>query len=177
MNFLLNEEQQDMKAMFREFAEKEVAPIAQEIDKNHRFPEETVAKMQELGFMGIPFAEEFGGQGSDTLTYVLAVEEFSRVCASTGVILSAHTSLGAGAIEKYGTDEQKKKYLTPLASGEKLGAFCLTEPGAGTDAAGQKTVAVLDGDEYVINGSKIFITNAKFFVGSTQSQVPNWSSD
>ena len=162
MDYRLDEEYLEMREMFREFAEKEVEPLAIEVDENHRFPVETVEKMKEMGLLGIPFAEEVGGQGSDTLTYILAVEELSRVCATTGVILSAHTSLGAGAIEKYGNEEQKAKYLTPLASGEKLGAFGLTEPDAGTDAAGQKTVAVLDGDEYVLNGSKIFITNAGY---------------
>lgn len=156
----LTEEQLEMQQMFRDFAEKEVAPIAIEIDENHRFPEENVAKMQELGFFGIPFDEEYGGIGLDTLTYVLCVEELSKCCASTGVIVSAHTSLCADAINKFGTEEQKEKYLTPLASGEKLGAFALTEPDAGTDASGQKTVAVKDGDEYVLNGTKIFITNA-----------------
>ena len=158
--YKLTEEQLEMQQMFRDFAEKEVAPIAIEIDEEHRFPEENVAKMQELGFFGIPFDEEYGGIGLDTLTYVLCVEELSKCCASTGVIVSAHTSLCADAINKFGTEEQKEKYLTPLASGEKLGAFALTEPDAGTDASGQKTVAVKDGDEYVLNGTKIFITNA-----------------
>ncbi|KXO16742.1 acyl-CoA dehydrogenase [Peptoniphilus sp. GNH] len=162
MDFKLSEEQLEMQAMFREFAENEVAPIAIEVDENHRFPEENVAKMQELGFFGLPFSEEDGGTGLDTLTYVLAVEELSKVCATTGVILSAHVSLGAGAIEKWGSKEQKEKYLVPLASGQKLGAFALTEPNAGTDAAGQRTTAVLDGDHYVLNGSKIFITNGKY---------------
>ena len=160
--YKLNEEQLEMQKMFRDFAEKEVAPIAIEIDEEHRFPEENVAKMQELGFFGIPFDEEYGGIGLDTLTYVLCVEELSKACASTGVIVSAHTSLCADAINKFGNEEQKEKYLTPLASGEKLGAFALTEPDAGTDASGQKTTAVKDGDEYVLNGSKIFITNAGY---------------
>lgn len=158
--YKLTEEQLEMQKMFRDFAEKEVAPIAIEIDEEHRFPEENVAKMQELGFFGIPFDEEYGGIGLDTLTYVLCVEELSKACASTGVIVSAHTSLCADAINKFGSEEQKEKYLVPLASGEKLGAFALTEPDAGTDASGQKTVAVKDGDEYVLNGTKIFITNA-----------------
>lgn len=160
--YKLTDEQLEMQQMFRDFAEKEVAPIAIEIDEEHRFPEENVSKMQELGFFGIPFDEEYGGIGLDTLTYVLAVEELSKVCASTGVILSAHTSLGADCINKFGNEEQKEKYLVPLASGEKLGAFALTEPDAGTDASGQKTVAVKDGDEYVLNGTKIFITNAGY---------------
>lgn len=162
MDFKLTEEQLEMQQMFRDFAIKEVAPKAIEVDETHEFPEETVKKMQEMGMMGIPFAEEYGGTGMDTLTYVLAVEELSKVCATTGVIVSAHTSLGADSINKFGTEEQKQKYLVPLASGEALGAFALTEPDAGTDAAGQKTVAVLEGDNYVINGSKIFITNAGY---------------
>lgn len=162
MDFRLTEEQLEMQKMFRDFAIKEVAPKAIEVDETHEFPLDTVKKMQELGFMGIPFSEEYGGIGSDNLTYVLAVEEMSKVCATTGVILSAHTSLGADSINKFGTEEQKQKYLVPLVSGEKLGAFALTEPDAGTDAAGQKTVAVLEGDHYVLNGSKIFITNAGY---------------
>ena len=151
-----------MKEMFHDFAEGEVKPLAQKVDEEHMFPEETAAKMQELGFFGIPFDEEFGGQGADTLTYVLAVEEISKYCASTGVVLSAHTSLCADCLNKFANDEQKKKYLTPLASGEKLGAFGLTEPNAGTDASGQQTTAKLDGDEYVLNGTKIFITNGGY---------------
>lgn len=160
--YKLTEEQEEMREMFREFAQNEVAGMAIEVDEEHKFPEENVAKMQELGFFGIPFDEEYGGNGQDTLTYILAVEELSKCCATTGVILSAHTSLGADCINKFGNEEQKEKYLTPLASGEKLGAFALTEPDAGTDASGQKTVAVLDGDYYVLNGSKIFITNAGY---------------
>lgn len=162
MDFKLSEEQLEMQQMFRDFAVKEVAPKAIEVDETHEFPLENVKKMQELGFFGIPFAEEVGGIGMDNLTYVLAVEELSKVCATTGVIVSAHTSLGAGAIENWANDEQKEKYLVPLASGEKLGAFALTEPDAGTDAAGQKTVAKLEGDHYILNGSKIFITNAGY---------------
>lgn len=162
MDFKLSDKHQMAQKLFRDFALAEVKDLAQEIDENHRFPEETVKKMAKYGFMGIPFAEEFGGQGCDTLTYVMLVEELSRVCGSTGVIVSAHTSLGAGAIEKYGSPEQKKKFLTPLAKGEKLGAFGLTEPEAGTDASGQQTTAVLDGDEYILNGTKIFITNAGY---------------
>ena len=160
--YKLTEEQLEMRDMFRDFAQKEVAPLAIEVDEKHMFPEDNVAKMQELGFFGIPFDEEYGGIGLDTLTYVLAVEELSKACATTGVIVSAHTSLCADCINKFGTEEQKEKYLTPLASGEKLGAFALTEPDAGTDASGQKTVAKLDGDYYVLNGSKIFITNAGY---------------
>lgn len=162
MDFTLSEKHRMAQRLFRDFALAEVKPLAQEIDESHRFPEETVAKMAKYGFMGIPFAKEYGGQGCDTLTYVTLVEELSRVCASTGVIVSAHTSLGAGAIDKYGSPAQKEKFLKPLASGEKLGAFGLTEPEAGTDASGQQTTARLDGEEYVLNGTKIFITNAGY---------------
>lgn len=160
MDFTFSKEQKMAQQLFRDFAVNEVEPLAREIDENHRFPSETVEKMQKYGFMGIPFSKEYGGQGCDTLTYVLAVEELSRVCGTTGVIVSAHTSLAAGAIDSKGTAEQKEKYLRPLISGGKLGAFALTEPAAGTDAGSQKTTAVLDGDEYILNGSKIFITNA-----------------
>jgi butyryl-CoA dehydrogenase len=161
MDFLLSKEQEMAKKLFREFAQKEVKPLAQETDETEIFPRVTVEKMQNLGFMGIPIPKEYGGQGCDTLTYVLAVEELSKVCATTGVIVSAHTSLCADPIKKFGNQEQKEKFLRPLASGQKLGAFALTEPNAGTDASGQQTKAVLDGDEYVLNGSKIFITNGK----------------
>ena len=159
MNFMLSKEQEMARTLFHDFAENEVKPLAQEVDETERFPAETVEKMQKLGFLGIPQPKEYGGQGCDTLTYVLCVEELSKVCATTGVIVSAHTSLGTDPIKKFGTPEQKEKYLRPLASGEKLGAFGLTEPNAGTDASGQQTKAVLDGDHYVLNGSKIFITN------------------
>ena len=162
MDYKLNEQYEGMRQMFRKFAEAEVQPMAITIDETHEFPVENVRKMQKLGYFGIPYAEEFGGAGGDTLTYVLAVEELSRVCASTGVIVSAHTSLCCGAIDKFGNEDQKKKYLTALASGKALGAFGLTEPDAGTDASGQRTTAVADGEEYVINGSKIFITNAGY---------------
>ena len=160
MDFVLSKEQEMARQLFRDFAEKEVKPLAQEVDEEERFPAETVAKMQKFGFMGIPFPKELGGQGCDTLTYAMCVEELSKVCATTGVIVSAHTSLGCDPINKYGTPEQIEKYLVPMAQGKKLGAFGLTEPGAGTDASGQQTKAVLDGDHYVLNGSKIFITNA-----------------
>ncbi len=160
MDFKLSDEHRDLQAMYRDFAVNEVKPLAAEIDKTERFPEETVAKMSEMGLMGIPFPEEYGGAGMDNLSYAQCVEELSKVCASTGVIVSAHTSLCATPIYLFGTEEQKQKYLKPLASGQKLGAFGLTEPGAGTDASGQKTTAVLDGDHYILNGSKIFITNA-----------------
>ncbi len=159
MEFRLNEDQLDMQKMFREFAEKEVKPIAEEIDENERFPEENVPKMAEAGFLGIPVPEQYEGQGGDILTYILCVEEMSRACATTGVIVSGHTSLCIDPILHFGTEEQKKKYIPDLASGRKLGGFGLTEPNAGTDASRQKTVAVLDGDHYVLNGSKCFITN------------------
>jgi len=160
MEFKLNEDQLDMQKMFRDFAEKEVKPIAEEIDENERFPEENIPKMAAAGFLGIPVPEQYEGQGGDVLTYILCVEEMSRCCATTGVIVSGHTSLCIDPIMHFGTEEQKKKYLPDLASGRKLGAFGLTEPNAGTDASRQKTVAVLDGDHYVLNGSKCFITNA-----------------
>ncbi|WP_278599788.1 acyl-CoA dehydrogenase [Clostridium tertium] len=159
MNFQLTREQELVRQMVREFAMNEVKPIAAEIDETERFPMENVEKMAKLGMLGIPFAKEYGGAGGDTLSYILAVEELSKVCGTTGVIVSAHTSLCASLIEQFGTKEQKEKYLVDLASGKKLGAFGLTEPGAGTDAAGQQTVAVVDGDNYILNGSKIFITN------------------
>ncbi|HHT25039.1 MAG TPA: acyl-CoA dehydrogenase [Clostridiaceae bacterium] len=162
MDFKFTDETQLLQEMVREFTEKEIQPIAAEIDEEERFPEEMVAKMAELGFLGIPFPEEYGGSGMTNLDYVVAVEEISKACASTGVIVSAHTSLAAWPIYNYGTEEQKQKYLIPLATGEKLGAFGLTEPGAGTDAAGQETKAEDKGDYYLLNGSKIFITNGYY---------------
>ena len=159
MNFTLTKEQELVRQMVRDFAVNEVKPIAAEIDVTERFPMENVKKMGELGMMGIPFPTEFGGAGGDVLSYILAVEELSKVCATTGVILSAHTSLCASLINENGTPEQKEIYLKDLCTGNKIGAFGLTEPGAGTDAAGQQTTAVLDGDNYILNGSKIFITN------------------
>jgi butyryl-CoA dehydrogenase len=149
-----------LQRVVREFALKDVAPIAAEIDVTERYPIENVRKMAEMGLMGIPIPKEFGGSGGDELGYAMTVEELSKHCASTGVILSAHTSLGSWPILKYGTQEQKEKFLKPLATGEKIGAFALTEAGAGTDASAQQTVAVLDGDSYILNGSKIFITGA-----------------
>ena len=160
MDFGFNDEYKMIQKMYREFAEKEIKPLAEEIDENERFPKESVQKMADNGMLGIPFPEEYGGEEGDYLSYVLAVEELSKVCASTGVTLSAHTSLGAAPIYDWGTDEQKQKFLTPLASGECLGAFGLTEPNAGTDAPRPKTTAVKQGDHYVLNGSKCFITNA-----------------
>lgn len=159
MNFNLTREQELVRQMVREFAINEVKPIAAEIDQTERFPMENVEKMAKLGMLGIPFSQEYGGAGGDTLSYILAVEELSKVCGTTGVIVSAHTSLCGDLINKFGNKDQKAKYLTPIAKGEKIGAFGLTEPGAGTDASGQQTVAILDGDNYILNGSKIFITN------------------
>lgn len=162
MNFDLSEKQALMRKLFREFAEKEVKPLAAEIDEEERFPIENVKKMAEIGMMGIPFESKYGGSDGDNLSYILAVEELSKVCATTGVILSAHTSLCCNPIYTYGTEEQKMKYLVPLAKGEKLGAFGLTEPNAGSDAAMQQTTAIKEGDYYKINGSKIFITNGGY---------------
>ena len=160
MNFTLSKEHQLAQNLFRDFADKEVAPLAHEIDETERFPIETVEKMKKLGFLGIPYKKEYGGQGCDDLTYVLMMEQLGRVCGCTAIIASVHTSLCCGALNNAGTEEQKQKYLRPLCDGTWLGAFGLTEPSAGTDAAGQCTRAVLDGDEYVLNGSKIFITNS-----------------
>ena len=161
MDFTLAKEHEMARQLFKDFAENEVKPLAQEVDQEHRFPRETVDKMAKYGFMGIPVPKEYGGQGCDTLTYAMCVEELSKVCGTTGVIVSAHTSLCIDPILTFGTEEQKQKYVVPLAKGEKLGAFGLTEPGAGTDAQGQQTKAVEDGDEWVLNGSKCFITNGK----------------
>ena len=161
MDFMLDKQHEMVRTLFKEFAEKEVKPLAQEVDETEVFPRVTVEKMAKAGFMGIPIPKEYGGQGADVLTYAMCVEELSKVCGTTGVIVSAHTSLCCDPILTFGTEEQKQKYLVPLAKGEKLGAFGLTEPGAGTDAQGQQTKAVLEGDEWVLNGSKIFITNGK----------------
>jgi len=162
MNFQLTKEQEFVRKMVREFAVNEVEPLAAEIDQEHRFPVETVEKMAKYGLLGIPFPTEFGGAGGDSISYAITVEELSRVCASTGVVCSAHTSLCCWPIFAWGTEEQKKKYLPDLLSGKKLGAFGLTEPNAGTDAAGQQTRAVKDGDHYILNGAKVFITNGGY---------------
>ena len=148
--------------MYRDFAEKEVKPLAHDVDENEEFPVETVKKLASYGFLGIPFPKEYGGQGGDNLAYAMAVEEISKVCATTGVIISAHSSLCANPIFEFGTEDQKIKYLVPLAKGEKLGAFGLTEANAGTDAGNQQTTATLEGDQYILNGNKIFITNAGY---------------
>lgn len=162
MDFNLDKKHEMARTLFREFAENEVKPLAQEVDETESFPIETVNKMAAYGFLGIPVPKEYGGQGCDPLTYAMCVEELAKVCGTTAVIVSAHTSLCMDPIMTYGTLAQKEKYLPPLAKGEKLGAFGLTEPGAGTDAQGQQTKAVLDGGEWVLNGSKVFITNGKY---------------
>ena len=162
MDFELSEEQLLIRGMVKEFAASEVAPIAAEIDRNHRFPEESIPTLAKLNLLGVPYPEEFGGAGADNVSYVLVIEELARVCASTAAIVSGHTSLGTWPIFEFGTSAQKEKYVTNLASGSMLGAFAITEPGAGTDAAAGKATAVVDGDEYVLNGSKIFITNGGY---------------
>lgn len=162
MNFDLTKEQSLFEKMIKSFAEKEVKPLAAEIDETERFPVETVKKMAPLGIMGIPVPEEYGGSGGNNLMYSIAIEELSAACATTGVIVSAHTSLCVAPILENGTPAQKQKYLPKLASGEWLGAFGLTEPNAGTDASAQQTTAIEDGDNYILNGSKIFITNAGY---------------
>lgn len=162
MNFELTKEQSLFEQMIRSFAENEVKPLAAEIDETERFPVETVKKMAKLGIMGIPVPQEYEGGGGNNLMYAIAVEELSAACATTGVIVSAHTSLCIAPILEHGTAAQKQKYLPKLASGEWIGAFGLTEPNAGTDASAQQTTAVEDGDNYILNGSKIFITNAGY---------------
>ena len=164
MDFTLSKQQQMVQKMYREFAENEVKPLAKKVDAEEYFPKENVEKMGKLGMMGIYFPTEVGGAGGDVLSYVMAVEELSKVCGTTGVIVSAHTSLCAAPIYENGTPEQKAKYLPKLCSGEWLGAFGLTEPGAGTDAQGQQTFAKQDPEtgDWILNGSKIFITNAGY---------------
>jgi len=159
MDFALNEEQEMFRKTIREFAEKEIMPRAQEIDLKGEFPWDIIRKMADLGLMGLPFPEEYGGAGGDAISYAIAVEEIARASGSVAITYSAHISLACSPIYLFGTEEQKRKYLIPMARGEKIGAFGLTEPGAGSDAAAIKTRAVLDGDEWVINGQKIFITN------------------
>ena len=164
MDFHLSKEHEMIRKMYREFAENEVKPLAEEVDETEEFPVETVKKLGKLGMMGIYFPKKYGGAGGDVLSYAMAVEEMSKVCGTTGVIISAHTSLCCAPIYEHGTEEQKMKYLPKLLKGEWIGAFGLTEPGAGTDAQGQQTTAVLDekGENYILNGSKIFITNAGY---------------
>ena len=160
MDFKLSKEHELLRKMYREFAQKEVKPLAAELDEEERFPKETIPKLAKLGMLGIPFPKKYGGAGGDNLAYAICVEEIAKTCGTTSVIICAHTSLCSYPIYAYGTEEQKMKYLPDLLSGRKLGAFGLTEPGAGTDASGQQTTAVLEGDHYVLNGTKCFITNA-----------------
>jgi alkylation response protein AidB-like acyl-CoA dehydrogenase len=162
VDFALSKEQTMIRDMVREFAQAEIAPKAAEIDREARFPQETFVKMGKLGLLGLPISEEYGGAGADTISYALAVEEVGRACGSTGLSYAAHVSLGCGPLYYFGTEEQKRTYLVPLASGEALGSFGLTEPAAGSDAGGTQTRAVQDGDSYVITGSKSYITNAKY---------------
>jgi len=159
VKFEFTEEQNMMIETVKGFAQKEVAPIAAEIDETMEFPWKTIRKMGELGLLGIPYPEEYGGSGFDNLSYMLAVEELGKVCASHAITMAAHISIGSGPIYMFGNEEQKRKYFVPLAKGEKLAAFCMTEPGAGSDAGSTKTTAVKDGDYYIINGTKNFATN------------------
>lgn len=160
-NFLLNDQQKMIRDAAREFARKEVAPKAKELDETGRFPTEIIAQLSEMGFMGMMVPEEYGGAGLDTLSYAIAMEEISTGCASTGVIMSVNNSLACSPILAFGTEEQKKKYLPDMATGKKLGCFALSEPASGSDAGGLRTVAVRDGDFYVLNGTKNFITNGR----------------
>jgi alkylation response protein AidB-like acyl-CoA dehydrogenase len=162
VNYDLTTEQKMIRTLMRDFAEGEVAPDADERDRTKRFPKEVFEKMAELKLMGLPFPEEYGGAGADTISFAIAVEELSRVCASTGITYSAHISLGCAPLYLFGTEEQKQKYLVPLCEGKTLGAFGLTEPNAGSDAGGTRTRAVKEGNEWIINGSKCFITNASY---------------
>jgi len=160
MDFELTDEQQLIRDAVREFADTEVAPIAAELDRDHRFPYELLPRMAELNLMGMPYPEKVGGAGADYVSYIIVIEEISRACASTGIILSAHTSLATWPVYKFGSQAQHDRYLPDMAAGRRLGAFALTEPGAGTDAAAGTTTATLHADGYALNGSKIFITNA-----------------
>lgn len=162
MDFHLNQDQWMIRKMVREFAEEEVVPGAENRDRTGEFPLEIVKKMAGLGLLGLPFPEKYGGSGGDTLSYAIAVEEISRACGSTGITLAAHVSLGASPIYLFGTEEQKEKYLVPMATGQYLGSFGLTEPNAGSDAGGTQTTAVLRDGKWVINGSKCFITNTSY---------------
>ncbi|VEF47771.1 acyl-CoA dehydrogenase [Bacillus freudenreichii] len=162
MNFDLTSEQSMIRRTIRDFAREEVAPGAVDRDRHKKFPKEIIKKLSDLGMMGLPFPEEYGGAGADTISFAIVTEELSRACASTGITYSAHISLGGAPIYMFGTEEQKKKYLVPICLGESLGSFGLTEPNAGSDAGGTQTTAALDGDQYVINGTKCFITNASY---------------
>jgi short/branched chain acyl-CoA dehydrogenase len=160
VNFDLSDEQQDIRRLVRDFAEGEVRPVAEELDREKRFPYDIVAKLGELGLMGIPFPEEYGGGGADTLSYALAIEELARVDSSVAITVAAHTSLGTWVLYQFGSEALKEEWLPQLCSGERLAAFGLTEPEAGSDAGNTRTRAVLDGDEWVIDGAKQFITNS-----------------
>lgn len=160
MNFDLTQEQQMIKKTIKEFADKAVAPGAVERDKTKEFPKEIFKQLSDMGMMGLPFGEEYGGAGADTVSFAIVTEELSRACASTGITYSAHISLGGAPLNLFGTEEQKQKYLAPICTGESFGAFGLTEPNAGSDAGGTETRAVEEGDDWVINGSKVYITNA-----------------
>src|SRR5262249_39696182 len=160
LDFDLTEDQLAVRDLVRDFAEREVRPIAAQIDASHEFPAQNVKKMGELGLMGMFVPAEYGGAGMDFVSYVVAVEELSRVCASHGVIVSVNNSLVCYPLLAFGSEEQKRKYLVPLAQGARLGAYCLTEPNAGSNAANQETTATRDGDDYVLNGTKLFVTNA-----------------
>ena len=162
LNFDLTEEQQMIKKMIREFAVEEVAPGAIDRDRTKEFPIEVFKKLSEMGMMGLPFPEEYDGGAADTTSFAIVTEELSRACASTGITYSAHISLGGAPLNLFGTEEQKKKYLTPICTGESFGAFGLTEPNAGSDAGGTQTTAIEDGDDFVISGTKVFITNASY---------------
>lgn len=162
MDFTLPQEYLDLQELYRKFAEEKVKPLAREMDENEKYDMGLLQEMKDCGFFGIPFEEKYGGAGSDVLSYVLCMEEMSKVDASTGVTISVHTSLCASTIEQFGTEEQKEKWLRPLANGTKIGCFSLTEPGAGSDVSSARTTAVKEGDEYVINGEKIFTTNSGF---------------
>jgi butyryl-CoA dehydrogenase len=161
MNFELSEEQLMIQKTIRDFSEEHIKPIASQLDETKEFPLDNMKKLGELGFLGMTVPEQYGGAGLDSISYCIAVEEVSRVCAATGVCLSVHNSLACDPLLIFGTEEQKNKYLTPMARGEKIGCFCLTEPEAGSDAANQRTTAVLKGDKYILNGSKQFITNGE----------------
>jgi len=159
MDFRLNEEQEMMRRMVQDFAQKEIAPFVPVMEETDQFPRHILQKMGEIGLMGIPIAEEWGGAGADFISYILAIHEISKVSATVGVILSVHTSVGTNPILYFGTEEQKRKYVPKLAGGEYLGAFALTEPHAGSDASSIRTTAIRKGDEYILNGNKVFITN------------------
>ncbi|HEY4551628.1 MAG TPA: acyl-CoA dehydrogenase family protein [Bacillaceae bacterium] len=162
MNFDLNSEQEMIRRTIREFAQEEVAPGAVDRDRNKQFPKEIFSELGEMGMMGLPFPEEYGGAGADTISFAIVTEELSRACGSTGITYSAHISLGGAPINMFGTEEQKREFLTPICTGESLGAFGLTEPNAGSDAGGTRTAAVREGNDFVINGNKCFITNASY---------------